>query len=327
MTTIIITGVAGFIGSNLAVELIKNNYRVVGIDDFSYGSRRNIEGLLKNVNFQFVEGNIIDYNVIHPLKGDVLVHLASQKIPRYSTSYRTIYENSAMMSNVIKKCLADKIKLVFSSTSDVYGKNPAVPFSEKSDLVMGPTNVKRWAYAVSKIYDEHSIICNNEELGLDYTIMRFFGSYGPNQNTTWWGGPQAVFIQNILECKPIEIHGDGLQTRTFTYVNDTVQGVVKCIFEEKAKNEIFNIANEPQEEVTILSLAERIIEMMKEEGFNPTLKMIPYSTFGNYEDVRRRVPDISKLKTMLNFKPVFSLDEGLSITIDWQKKIFNKVKV
>ena len=327
MTTIIITGVAGFIGSNLAAELIKNNHKVVGIDDFSYGSPRNIAELVRNLNFQFVEGNINDYSVIHPLKGDVLVHLASQKIPRYSTSYRTIYENSSMMSNVIKKCLADKIKLVFSSTSDVYGKNPNIPFSEKSDLVMGPTNVKRWAYAVSKIYDEHSIICNNEEIGLEYTIMRFFGSYGQNQNTTWWGGPQAVFIQNILEGKPIEIHGDGLQTRTFTYVSDTVQGVVKCIFEEKAKNEIFNIASEPDEEVTISALAELIVEMMKEDGYNTILKKIPYSTFGNYEDVRRRVPDISKIKTMLNFKPVYSLQQGLSVTIDWQKKIFNKIKV
>jgi UDP-glucose 4-epimerase len=103
-----------------------------------------------------------------------------------------------------------------------------------------------------------------------------------------------------------------------------VQGVVKCIFEEKSKNEIFNIASEPDEEVTISSLAQRIVTMMKEEGHSPVLKMIPYSTFGNYEDVRRRVPDIDKIKTLLNFKPVYSLDEGLAITIDWQKKIFNK---
>jgi UDP-glucose 4-epimerase len=322
--TIIITGAAGFIGSNLAAELIKNNHKVIGVDNFSYGTKRNISELVKSPNFQFVEGDLNNFNVLGNLKGDVLVHLASQKIPRYSTSYRTIYENSTMMSNVIKKCLSDNIKLVFSSTSDVYGKNPNIPFSEKADLVMGPTNVKRWAYAVSKIYDEHSIIANNEEFGLEFTIMRFFGSYGPNQNTTWWGGPQAVFIQNILEDKPIEIHGDGLQTRTFTYVNDTVQGVVKCIFEEKSKNEIFNIASEPDEEVTISSLAQRIVTMMKEEGHSPVLKMIPYSTFGNYEDVRRRVPDIDKIKTLLNFKPVYSLDEGLAITIDWQKKIFNK---
>lgn len=320
--TIIITGVAGFVGSNLASDLLKNNNKVIGIDNFSYGSMNNIHELVKNPNFQFIEGDLNDYSIISKLKGDVLVHLASQKIPRYSTSYKTIYDNSIMMGNVIKKCLDDKIKLVFSSTSDVYGKNVNIPFSEESDLVMGPTIVKRWAYAVSKIYNEHAIIANHEELGLEYTIMRFFGSYGPNQNTTWWGGPQAVFIQNILEGKPIEIHGDGLQTRTFTYIKDTVQGVVKCIFEEKAKNEIFNIASEPDEEVTISSLAERIVTMMKEDGHSPVLKLIPYATFGNYEDVRRRVPDINKIKTMLNYKPLYSLNEGLEITIDWQKKIF-----
>lgn len=321
--TIIITGVAGFIGSNLAKELLRNNHKVVGIDNFSYGSLANIQELLKNPNFEFTEGDVLDTSAIDKLKGDVLVHLASQKIPRYSSSYKTIYENSAMIKSVVDKCLKDKIKLVFSSTSDVYGKNPNIPFSEKSDLVMGPTNVKRWSYAVSKIYNEHAIIANHEELGLDYTIMRFFGSFGPNQNVTWWGGPQGLFIQNILENKPIEIHGDGLQTRTFTYIDDTVQGIVKCILEEKAKNEIFNIANEPNEEISIGGLAELIVDLMKHDGHAPVLKYIPYTTFGNYEDVRRRVPDIQKIKTMLNFQPQFSIKEGLEITIDWQKKLFN----
>lgn len=321
--TVIITGVAGFIGSNLAAELLQQGYKVIGIDNFSYGTINNIHAVLQNKKFQFIEGNLKDYNILHSLKGDVLVHLASQKIPRYSNSYVTIYDNSAMIGNVIKKCLTSKIKLVFSSTSDVYGKNPDIPYSEESNLVLGPTTVKRWAYAVSKINSEHSIIANGQELGLEYTIMRFFGSYGPNQNTTWWGGPQAVFIQNILEKKPIEIHGDGQQTRTFTYVKDTVQGVIKCIFDEKAKNQIFNIANEPDDEITISALADLIAEMMREEGYTPALNYIPYATFGNYEDVRRRVPDISKIKSLLNYKPQYSLRKGLAVTIDWQKKLFS----
>lgn len=321
--TIIITGAAGFIGSNLAAELLQQNHKVIGIDNFSHGSVNNIQDILKNENFQFIEGNVKDYNTLHSLKGDAVVHLASQKIPRYSNSFNTIYDNSSMIGNVIKKCLNDKIKIVFASTSDVYGKNPDIPYSEESNLVLGPTTVKRWAYAVSKINSEHSIIANSQEMGLEYTIMRFFGSYGPNQNTTWWGGPQAVFIQNILEKKPIEIHGDGQQTRTFTYVKDTVQGVIKCIFEEKAKNQIFNIANEPDDEITISSLADLIVEMMSEDGYKPLLNYIPYATFGNYEDVRRRVPDISKIKSLLNYKPQYSLRKGLAVTIDWQKKLFS----
>ena len=122
--------------------------------------------------------------------------------------------------------------------------------------------------------------------------------------------------------KPIEIHGDGLQTRTFTFIEDTIQGLVKCIFNKNAVNDIFNIANEPTEEVTIIELAEIIIELMGSK-FNPELKFIPYSTFGKYEDVRRRIPSIEKIKEKLDFQPKFKLKEGLIKTIDWQTKIYN----
>ena len=209
-----------------------------------------------------------------------------------------------------------------ASTSDVYGKNPDIPYHEESNLVLGPTPVKRWAYAVSKIYSEHQIIANNAEHGLKYTTMRFFGSYGPNQNITWWGGPQSVFIQNLLEGKPIELHGDGLQTRTFTYIEDTVQGVIKCIFEENALNDIFNIANHPDEEVTIKDLAYLIVELMGKKGDDQDIRLIPYETFGKYEDVRRRVPDITKIKTKLGFEPKFPLREGLTRAIEWQRNLF-----
>jgi len=218
----------------------------------------------------------------------------------------------------VQKCLMDKAKIVFASTSDVYGKNIKPPFNEESDLVMGPTTVKRWAYALSKMYGEQYIIANNAQYNMNYTIMRFFGSYGPNQNTTWWGGPQSVFIQNIIEGKPIELHGDGLQTRTFTYVDDTVQGIMKCIFHANANNDVFNIANEPKEEVTIKALAELICDLMSDRYKNPGVKLIPYATFGKYEDVARRVPDITKIKEKLEYLPKFPLKEGLKLAIDWQ---------
>ena len=226
-----------------------------------------------------------------------------------------------MLKNIIKKCLKDKTKLVYASTSDVYGKNKEIPFNEESDLVLGATTVKRWAYALSKIYGEQLIIANKEEFELEYTIMRFFGSYGPNQNTTWWGGPQSVFIQNIIDGKPLEIHGNGLQTRTFTYIEDTVQGIMKCIFESKAKNEIFNVANEPNEEITILELAQLVWKLIKKNDSEPDIKLIPYETFGKYEDVMRRVPDINKIKLRLGYIPKFPIIEGLTKTIDWQLKL------
>lgn len=320
---ITITGVAGFIGSNLATKLVGMGHKVIGIDNLSYGSVRNIDKIKNNPKFTFILGDIANPLLLKDVRSEVIIHLASQKIPRYTSSLRTLEENYLMLRNVIHKCLQDKSKIVFSSTSDVYGKNPSIPFNEESDLVLGPTTVKRWAYASSKLIGEQLIMANSDEFNLEYTIMRFFGSYGPNQNTTWWGGPQSVFIQNILEGKSIEIHGDGSQTRTFTFVDDTVQGIIKCIFESKSKNNIFNIASEPKEEITIKDLGYKIWSMMKGGNYTPDIKFIPYSSFGKYEDVLRRVPDINKIKRELGYQPVYSLDEGLRITINWQKGIFN----
>jgi UDP-glucose 4-epimerase len=315
---IVVTGVAGFIGSNLLRQLLEKGETVTGIDNLSYGNIRNVEPFLKNKNFEFKHGDIANPLMLKDVKADVVIHLASQKIPRYDNALRTLDENYLMLRNVVHKCLMDKAKIVFASTSDVYGKNVNPPFSEESDLVMGPTTIKRWAYALSKIYGEQYIVANNAQYNMEYTIMRFFGSYGPNQNTTWWGGPQSVFIQNIIEGKPLELHGDGLQTRTFTYVDDTVQGIMKCIFHPNAKNEIFNIANEPKEEVTIKALAELICNLMHDKYKTPEIKLIPYSTFGKYEDVSRRVPDITKIKAKLDYLPKFPLEEGLKKAIDWQ---------
>jgi UDP-glucose 4-epimerase len=319
-------GVAGFIGSNLAISLLNSGFEVIGIDNLSYGFLSNINEILNNKNFTFINGDLTNPLSLIKYKADIIIHLASQKIPRYTNALRTLDENNLMLKNIIQKCLIDKSRLIFSSTSDVYGKSEKIPFSEESDLMFGPSTVKRWAYAISKLYSEQYIIANHEEYNLNYTIMRFFGSYGPKQNLTWWGGPQSVFIQNILEKKPMEIHGSGDQTRTFTYIDDTIQGIEKCIFSINAKNEIFNISTNPDDEISILELSKLIFKLMNnnENDFENNVKYIPYSNFGKYEDVKRRVPDISKIKNMLNFEPKFSLIEGLIKTIDWQKNILKK---
>ena len=320
---IIVTGAAGFIGSNLTSKLLHEGHDVIGIDNLSFGSLSNMQNFSKNKKFTFIEKDVRDSNIFDHVKGDAIVHLASQKIPRYSNALRTLDDNSSMLKNVVKKCINDKIKIIYASSSDVYGKHPNLPYSEESDLVLGPTTVKRWSYALSKIYGEHYIIANNNEFDLEFTITRFFGSYGPNQNITWWGGPQSVFIQNILEGKKLEVHGDGLQTRTFTYIDDTIQGIMKCIFMENAKNEIFNVANEAHEEINMLGLANLIWEMMKGKDIAPDITLIPYETFGKYEDVRNRVPSIEKIKSMLGYIPSYSLKDGLKNAIDWQTKLYN----
>ena len=318
---IIITGVTGFIGSNLAARLLDIGHSVMGIDNLSYGFERNLELIKNHPNFSFSVGDIANPFVLKDAHADILVHLASQKIPRYTTALRTLEENYLMLRNVVHKCNQDKTKIIFASTSDVYGKNPNLPFGEESDLVMGPTTVKRWAYALSKIYGEHFIIANHEEYGLRYTITRFFGSFGPNQNLTWWGGPQSVFIEKAFKNEPIDIHGDGSQTRTFTYVSDTVNALVLCIENEKSDNEIFNTGCKPGSEICIKDLAILIWKLVNGKDSTPKLNFIPYSTFGKYEDVMRRVPDISKICSTLNYQPEWELEDGLKVTIDWQKKL------
>lgn len=316
----IVVGAAGFIGSNLCEKLLKLKYKVVGVDSLEYGNIKNIAKFKNHNSFEFHHKDITKSDILSDVKGDILVHLASQKIPRYDNSFRTLNENDIMTNIVIKKCIKEKIKLVFASTSDVYGKNTNLPFNEDSNLVLGPTNIKRWAYATSKIFSEHKIIANHEANKLDYTIVRFFGSYGENQNLSWWGGPQSVFIKKAINNEAIEIHGDGCQTRTFTYVQDTINALIMCCVSEKAKNEIFNIAGLPSEEVKIIELAEIIWKIVRRED-KPKLKFIPYSSFGKYEDVKRRVPSIEKITKMLDFKPKFSLKEGLTKTVQWQREI------
>ncbi len=320
---ILITGVAGFIGSNLCRKLLGENHQVIGIDNFSYGFERNIAAFIKDKKFKFIHDDIANPLALKDHKADVIVHLASQKIPRYTNALRTLDENYQMLRNIVRKCIHDRSKIVFASTSDVYGKNSQVPFSGESDLVMGQTTIKRWAYAMSKIYGEQYIIANRDEYGIDYTITRFFGSYGINQNFTWWGGPQSVFISKALNNEPIEIHGDGKQTRTFTFIDDTVEGLVKCILSEKANNEIFNIGSMPEEEISIIDLATLIWKLVKGEMAEPEFKFISYSTFGRYEDVSRRVPNIDKINKFLGFKPTVSLIDGLKKTIEWQRKTQN----
>jgi UDP-glucose 4-epimerase len=190
-------------------------------------------------------------------------------------------------------------------------------------MVMGPTTVKRWAYALSKMYGEQYIIANHDEYDLNYTITRFFGSYGPNQNLTWWGGPQSIFIEKALKNEPIEIHGDGNQTRTFTYIDDTVNALILFVENKKSDNEIFNTGPKSNAEISIKDLARLIWKMINGKDSEPLLTFIPYSQFGNYEDVMRRVPDISKLCSYFDFQPSWELEEGLTRTIEWQKQFYS----
>ena len=243
------------------------------------------------------------------------MHLAAYKIPRYSDALDTLTINAIGTMNVAHAARRHRARLIAASTSDVYGKNLALPFREDSDLVIGPPSVRRWSYAISKMFGEQLLLAVHERYGIDVVLLRFFGGYGPNQHLSWWGGPQAVFIDKALDDQPCEIHGDGQQTRSFTYISDHVDGIVRAIENPAASNQVFNIGS--TREITIEALARLIWRLVRGEQ-EPKLTIIPYETFGRYEDVRRRVPDIGLAQSLLDYQPRVDLETGLPATIRWQ---------
>lgn len=315
-----ITGVAGFIGSNLADALV-GKHSVVGVDNLSMGTITNVEHLLDRKDFEFHQIDVRDAGALRTALRNVdrIVHLAAFKIPRYGNALETLDVNSLGTRHVLEISRGSDRRVILASTSDIYGKNPCLPFSETSDSIMGPTTVGRWAYAVSKLYDEHLALAYQAAHGVPVTILRFFGSYGPRHHLSWWGGPQSVFISAVLRDEPIEIHGDGQQTRSFTYITDLVNGIVRAIDFDGTPTAIFNLGN--TEEVTILELA-RLVKEACDTPHELKLNMIPYTTFGgNYEDVRRRIPDIAHAREVLGFEPKVSLPAGLRPTVAWQRKV------
>lgn len=318
---ILVTGAAGFIGSNLTAALLKMGYKVIGFDNLSQGSRNNIKSFIKNKNFTFIKGDVRNKDSLRrAIRGaDCVVHLAAFKIPRYGNAFDTLIINTEGTRNVLEAALANEAKVVFASTSDVYGMSPDLPFKEDGNLLFGHSKVKRWAYATSKLFDEHLCFAYEEKYGLKVCVLRFFGSYGPHQNLTWWGGPQSVFIKAALNNESIEIHGDGKQTRSFTYIDDTVDGIIRAMENKRSSGEVFNIGND--KEISISGLARLIWKLVRGDE-KPKIKFIPYSKFaGNYQDVRRRIPDLLKSRKMLGFRPKVGLEQGLLKTISWQRSV------
>jgi len=320
--TVLITGVAGFLGSNLADRLLQEGHNVVGIDNLSMGHLSNIKDAQENAKFEFIEADVTGESVFTDLSQDVdvMVHLAAFKIPRYGKAIDTLKINYHGTENALEFARQRNIKCVLASTSDVYGKNPDVPFSElHSTSVIGSSTTPRWAYAVSKLFDEHLALAYQDAYGFPVTLLRFFGSYGPHQALSWWGGPPPVFINAVLNDEVIPIHGDGMQTRSFTYVSDTIDGITAAIFKDEANGEVLNVGS--QEEVTILELAQRVKTASKTPG-ELKYELVPYASFSksNYEDVMRRVPDITHSKKILGVEAQITLDDGLAKTIGWQVK-------
>ena len=176
--------------------------------------------------------------------------------------------------------------------------------------------MKRWAYAISKMFDEQLLFAYHERFGIDVVMLRFFGGYGRNQNLTWWGGPQSVFINSALDDEPLTVHGDGRQTRSFTYVSDHVNGIIASVEKPAANNLVFNLGQ--TREITIADLGRLIWRLARGEDNEPKIDFIPYDTFGKYEDVQRRLPDVNRARDILGVSPEIDIEEGLRKTILWQ---------
>ena len=321
MKNILVTGAAGFIGSHLSELFVQKGYKVMGLDNLSYGTLQNLASILGHSQFEFVQGDVRDFKLLLELgrRVDAVVHLAAYKIPRYGNALETLDVNVKGIENVLKISQKGRCRIIFASTSDVYGKNPNLPYSEGSDFYMGSPQIQRWSYAISKILGEHLCFIYSKEHGVPMTILRYFGSYGPRQNLTWWGGPQSIFIGCALKNKAIPIHGDGLQTRSFTYIQDTIEGTLRALERKEAIGKVINIGN--FEEMTILELGRKIWKFVRGSEA-PLIEFVPYRQFpGRYEDVRRRVPDVHLAKEVLGFTPRTSIDEGLIPTIEWQRSV------
>lgn len=317
--TIGISGAAGFIGSHLTSALVKKGYKVIGIDNFSKGNKKNLNESKSYNNFQFYKFDIQDKKRLAKAFSSctTIVHLAASKIPRYGDRLTTLKVNTLGTENVLEIARINSAKVVFISTSDVYGKNDQLPFVENSDLVLGSSEVARWAYAASKIFDEHLCFAYSEQYDLPVVILRLFGVYGPHQHRSWWGGPQSLFIDAILNNRAIEIHGTGKQTRTFIYVDDVTEAIIRAIESKKANGHIINVGS--NREISINDLAKLTAKLI---GKQLKIKKVKYESFTGkkYEDVMHRVPSIEKAQRILGWSPKIPLEAGLLKTIEWHRR-------
>ena len=313
----LITGGAGFIGSHLAETLLSEGHEVDIIDNLSTGSIRNVGHLKSHPKFTYVIDTLTNEPLLAELidRNDVIFHFAAAVGVKLIVEQpvHTIETNVHGTEVVLKHANKKKKKVLIASTSEVYGKNIDVPFREDADLVMGATVKHRWAYACSKAIDEFLALAYYKERDLPVIIVRFFNTVGPRQ-TGQYGMVLPSFVQQALANKPITVFGDGTQSRSFTYVGDVVGCLLKLVSEPKAVGEVFNIGN--KQEVTILKLAEMV---KAATGSSSTIEFVPYDKAyeAGFEDMPRRVPDLTKIHKLTGYEPKVQLDEIISKVIEY----------
>jgi len=316
----LITGGAGFIGSHLSEALLDQGHETLILDNLSTGSFDNIAHLKGRPGFEYFIDSVENEPLLAELidRSDVVFHFAAAVGVKLIVEQpvHTIETNVHGTEVVLKHANKKKKLVVIASTSEVYGKSEDVPFREDSDLVMGPTPKHRWAYACSKAIDEFLALAYWKERKLPVIIVRFFNTVGPRQ-TGQYGMVIPNFVRQALAGEPLTVFGDGTQQQAFTHVADVVNALLKLVVEPAAIGQVINVGN--TEEVTISRLAERIREL---SGSSSPIKLIPYDEAyeSGFEDMPRRVPDLTKIEKMIDYKTVHDLDEILTQVIDYFRK-------
>jgi UDP-glucose 4-epimerase len=317
---VLITGGAGFIGSHLAEKLMSNGHSVDVIDDLSTGNYRNLGGCHGNAEFRFIHGSVMDERLMHMLidRNDMIYHLAAAVGVHLIVQQpvRTIETNIKGTELVLEIAKKFRKRVLLASSSEVYGKSEKVPFSEEDDCVLGSTNFSRWSYACSKAIDEFLGLAYHRQFGLPVLILRFFNTVGERQSGQY-GMVIPRFVQAALTGEPIEVYGDGKQTRCFAYVKDVIGGMIALAEDAGSYGHVYNIGS--SEEVSIETLAQRIKELT---GSSSEIKYLPYEQAYSYafDDLRRRVPALQKIQKRVGYQHKRSLDEILNIIIAWMRR-------
>jgi UDP-glucose 4-epimerase len=314
---VLITGGAGFIGSHLAGALLARGYAVTIIDDLSTGRFENISHLTGHPGFRFAIDTITNAIVLDRLASEcsTIFHLAAAVGVKLIVEHpvHTIEANVMGTEAVLKAAHRYRAKVLLASTSEVYGKGNHVPFREDDDVVLGPTVRSRWAYAASKMVDEFLVLAYQREFDLPVAIFRLFNTVGPRQ-VGRYGMVIPRFVSQALAGKPLTVYGDGRQSRCFLHVADAVEAIIRLAESPQAIGGIYNIGS--TQEVSILALAQRVLAAVdgKPAAENdPRLQLIPYEEAyeAGFDDMRRRVPDISRLQMLCGWQPQRGLDEIL----------------
>jgi UDP-glucose 4-epimerase len=314
---ILVTGGAGFIGSNLVDTLMEQGHETTVVDNLSVGKVSSIAHHLENDRFHFVNDSILNVGTLERLvrQADLIFHLAAVVGVKYVVQdpLGAIVTNVRGTENVLELAFKYWVQTVVASSSEIYGKSTAVPLSEDGDRLLGPTIVDRWSYSDAKAIDEYFALAYARK-GLPVTVVRYFNAYGPRLDPLGYGSVVAHFLSQALRGDPLTVYDDGEQTRCFTYVSDTVEGSIRAATVREAPGQVFNIGSDW--EITINDLAHMVRDLT---GTSSEIVRVPYSAaYGlRFEETRRRVPDVTRAREVLGFEARTPLVEGLRRTLDW----------